>query len=483
MRAGRRLTACIRVTTIQYAFAMKSSLRMILLIFLLCGFPAHGSSAQPNILLIYTDDQGSVDAHCYGAKDLATPNMDRLAERGVRFTQMLAPAAICSASRTGLLSGRIPMRSGVPGNVSSARGGRGIEPHIYLLPELMRDAGYRTHHVGKWHLGYTDDTMPNGQGFDTSFGHMGGCIDNFSHFFYWAGPNRHDLWRDGKEVWHDGTGFGELMVAEAKAVIDTKDPRPFFIYWAINWPHYPLQGFDQWRKHYAKQGLAHPRDKYAAFVSSMDELIGEVVKHLEEAGKTEDTVIIVQSDHGHSVEERTFGGGGNSGPYRGHKGNFFEGGLRVPSIVSWPGTLPEGEVRDQFVTGCDWFPTLAKWAGARIPTPLKLDGRSIDRVIRSSESPSPHESFFWCSDFSRNKGAPWAVRKGEWKLLLNPRDNVQKLPPGSGTYLVNLKDDVGEQRNLARKQPDKLKELQTLAEKYQQSILPDFQAAKVRKED
>ncbi|NIP96468.1 MAG: sulfatase-like hydrolase/transferase, partial [Akkermansiaceae bacterium] len=340
-------------------------IRPLVSFFLVTCLPLLAPAKQPNILLIYTDDQGSIDANCYGAKDLATPHLDRLASRGVRFTQMLAPAAVCSPSRAGLLGGRIPMRVGAPGNISSARGGRGVEPHVCLLPELLRDAGYRTHHVGKWHLGYTADTMPNGQGFDYSFGHMGGCIDNYSHFFYWNGPNRHDLWRDGKEVWHDGKGFGDLMVEEARSVIDRADKRPFFIYWAINWPHYPLQGFDKWRRHY--RAHPHPRDKYGAFVSSMDELIGHVVDHLEEAGKLRETVIIVQSDHGHSVEERTFGGGGSSGPYRGHKFSFFEGGLRVPAIVSWPGTLPGGEVRDQFVTGCDWFPTLARWAGARIP--------------------------------------------------------------------------------------------------------------------
>ncbi len=437
-------------------------------------------AAKPNILLIYTDDQGSVDARCYGARDLTTPTMDKLAASGVRFTQMLAPAPVCSPSRAGLLGGCIPMRLGAPGNISSSRGGKGLAPQLHLLPELLRDAGYRTHHVGKWHLGYTDETMPNAQGFETSFGHMGGCIDNYSHFFYWAGPNRHDLWRNGREVWHDGEGFGELMVKEAKAVIARKDERPFFIYWAINWPHYPLQGFDKWRAHYRDRKLPHPRDKYAAFVSSMDELIGQVLKHLESTGKRNDTIVILQSDHGHSVEERTFGGGGSSGPYRGHKFSFLEGGLRVPSIVSWPGTLPEGEVRSQFVTGCDWFPTLARWAGARLPDKLDLDGRNIDAVIRSADAPSPHEHFFWTQDFSRNRNAPWAVRKGDWKLLHRPLDQVTPWKGGKAPrhFLVNLTKDPGETINLAENEPARLAELQQLAKRYQDDLLPDFQAAR-----
>jgi len=437
-------------------------------------------AAKPNILLIYTDDQGSVDARCYGARDLTTPTMDKLAASGVRFTQMLAPAPVCSPSRAGLLGGCIPMRLGAPGNISSSRGGKGLAPQLHLLPELLRDAGYRTHHVGKWHLGYTDETMPNAQGFETSFGHMGGCIDNYSHFFYWAGPNRHDLWRNGREVWHDGEGFGELMVKEAKAVIARKDERPFFIYWAINWPHYPLQGFDKWRAHYRDRKLPHPRDKYAAFVSSMDELIGQVIKHLESTGKRNDTIVILQSDHGHSVEERTFGGGGSSGPYRGHKFSFLEGGLRVPSIVSWPGTLPEGEVRSQFVTGCDWFPTLARWAGARLPDKLDLDGRDIDAVIHSADALSPHEHFFWTQDFSRNRNAPWAVRKGDWKLLHRPLDQVTPWKGGKAPrhFLVNLTKDPGETTNLAENEPARLAELQQLAKRYQDDLLPDFQAAR-----
>jgi arylsulfatase A-like enzyme len=453
----------------------------IILSLLFAGFLLpRAVAAKPNILLIYTDDQGSVDARCYGARDLTTPTMDKLAASGVRFTQMLAPAPVCSPSRAGLLGGCIPMRLGAPGNISSSRGGKGLAPQLHLLPELLRDAGYRTHHVGKWHLGYTDETMPNAQGFDTSFGHMGGCIDNYSHFFYWAGPNRHDLWRNGREVWHDGEGFGELMVREARAVIAKKDKRPFFLYWAINWPHYPLQGFDKWRAHYRDRKLPHPRDKYAAFVSSMDELIGQVLEHLESTGKRNDTIVILQSDHGHSVEERTFGGGGSSGPYRGPKFSFLEGGLRVPSIVSWPGTLPEGEVRSQFVTGCDWFPTLAKWADAPLPKGLKLDGRDINAVIRSADVPSPHKDFFWTQDFSRNKNAPWAVRKGDWKLLHRPLDQVTPWKGGKAPthFLVNLTKDPGESTNLAGSEPARLAELQQLAKRYQDDLLPDFQAAR-----
>ncbi|MEM9369470.1 MAG: sulfatase-like hydrolase/transferase, partial [Planctomycetota bacterium] len=189
---------------------------------LFVGAFAWASASQPNVVIVYTDDQGSVDVGCYGADDLVTPNMDRLAATGVRFTQMLAPSAICSASRAGLLTGQIPARAGVPGNVSSAKGHAGMPATKWTLAEHFRSAGYATAHIGKWHLGYTPETMPNAQGFRHSFGHMGGCIDNYSHFFYWNGPNRHDLWRNGSEVWMGGVFFGDAMLSELAGFLDRK---------------------------------------------------------------------------------------------------------------------------------------------------------------------------------------------------------------------------------------------------------------------
>ena len=249
----------------------------------LAGFVVAVSAVQaerPNVLLIFTDDQGSVDVNCYGAKDLHTPHLDALAGRGVRFTQFYAAAPVCSPSRAGLMTGRVPQRAGVPGNVSSAHGNAGMPAEQVTIAEMMKKAGYATGHVGKWHLGYTPETMPNGQGFDTSFGHMGGCIDNYSHFFYWNGPNRHDLWQNGREIWRDGEFFPDLMVKECRSFLQANRDRPFFLYWAINVPHYPLQGTDAWRDRYKL--LPDPRRKYAAFVSTMDEKIGEVLKTLDE---------------------------------------------------------------------------------------------------------------------------------------------------------------------------------------------------------
>lgn len=435
-----------------------------------------GFAAPPNVIIVYTDDQGSVDAGCYGSDDLETPNMDRLAASGIRFTQMLAPSGICSASRAGLMTGQMPARAGVPGNVSSSKGEEGMPASKVTMAELLKSNGYATGHIGKWHLGYTPETMPNNQGFDHSFGHMGGCIDNYSHFFYWNGPNRHDLWRNGEEIWEDGEFFGTSMVDELKGFIDSNSEGPFFVYWAINWPHYPLQGTAKWREHY--KDLPHPRNKYAAFVSSIDDLLGELLDHLESSGLRENTLIVFQSDHGHSVEERTFDGGGSAGPYRGHKGTLWEGGLRVPSIVSWPKEIPQGEVRDQLVTGIDWYPTIAEITGVTVPESHPVDGRSLVPVLKSATASSQHEGNYWRMGNSP-KNAKWVVREGKWKLLGNATELVR--PDGipeltsedKKLFLVDLEKDPGESRNVSDDNPELVKRLLEVRDQYEASIAAD----------
>lgn len=426
-------------------------------------------TAPPNVLVIYTDDQGTLDANCYGSEDLITPNLDRLAATGIRFTQMYAPSCICSASRAGLMTGRFPVRAGVPGNVSSQEGVAGMPTSEITMGELFSQVGYRSIHIGKWHLGFTPETMPNGQGFGHSFGHMGGCIDNYSHFFFWNGPNRHDLWRNGKEVYADGKFFSELMVQELKTQIDATQDKPFFVYWAINVPHYPYQGTQEWREKY--QQLTSPRREYAAFVSTMDEKVGEILNFLEMRKLRNNTIVVFQSDHGHSTEERAFFGGGNAGPYRGAKGCLFEGGIRVPSFISWPAHLPQGEVRHQMATGCDWYPTLASLANISVPK-VHLDGRDLSAVLKNAEAPSPHESFYWQMG-GNPQNAQWAVRRGNWKLLGNCRDTSQKgelTPKDQQLFLVNLANDPGEMTNLANEQADKLKELQAIQAEVLQSF-------------
>lgn len=329
---------------------------------------------RPNIIVIYTDDQGANDLNIYGSTDLVTPNLDKLARNGVRFTHFYSASPICSPLRASLLTGRYPQRAGLPAMASSKEGEAGMPAEQFTMGELFKSAGYKTAHIGKWHVGYTPETMPNAQGFDYSFGFMGGCIDNYSHYFYWNGPNRHDLWRNGKEIWEPGKYFADLMVDETNKFLTENKNNPFFLYFAINIPHYPLQGEKKWLDYY--KNLPSPRNMYAAFISTMDEKIGLVLKKLEALGLMDNTIIVFQSDQGFSREERTFGGGGSAGNLRGSKFSLFEGGVRVPAIITWKGHIPKNEVRQQFATNIDWFPTLADYCNIGLPQ-RKLDGKSL----------------------------------------------------------------------------------------------------------
>lgn len=417
-------------------------------------------AAAPNVIVIVTDDQGAADAGCYGAKDLATPHIDALAARGVKFTQFYSAAPVCSPSRAGLLTGRYPLRAGLVGNAASQPSGKEAMPAAQVtMAEMFRAAGYATAHFGKWHLGYTPETMPNAQGFDHSFGHMGGCIDNLSHFFYWAGPNRHDLFRNGVEVQMPGRYFPDLMVEEAAQFIERHRATPFFIYFALNMPHYPYQGEPKWLERF--KDLPYPRNLYAAFLASCDERIGALLKKVDDAGLRERTIVVFQSDNGHSTEERAHFGGGSAGAYRGQKFSLFEGGIRLPAIVSWPGQLPQAETRDQLAHSCDWLPTLAELSGVKVLNP-DLDGKSLAPVIRSGVAPSPHKVLHW-----HVGGGPrpqWAVREGDWKLI----GNVQSTPDPALTkedkqfFLSNLAADPGERTNSISQHPEVFARLRRL---------------------
>ncbi|MCX2479857.1 sulfatase-like hydrolase/transferase [Pedobacter sp. MC2016-15] len=426
------------------------------------------AKGKPNVIVIYSDDQGSLDMNIYGAKDLSTPNLDRLARNGTRFSNFHSASPVCSPSRASLLTGRYPQRAGLDNNAPSSLGGEGGMPGSqFTMAELFKSGGYKTAHIGKWHMGYSPETMPNQQGFDYSFGFMGGCIDSYSHFFYWAGPNRHDLWRNGTEIWEDGKYFPNLMVDEAGKFLEDNQSSPFFMYFAINMPHYPLQGEQKWRDYY--KDLPAPRRMYAAAVSTMDEKIGLLLKKVDELGLTDNTIIVFQADQGHSTEERTFGGGGYAGSNRGSKFSVFEGGILAPAIISWPGHIPVNTVRDQFSTNIDWFPTLAAYCQLTLPQ-RKIDGKSLVQVIASPKAKSPHEDFFW--QFEGAKGNPqWAVREGDWKLLHSPRESKPADLDKDNFMLVNIKNGSTETRNEAAEHPDVVKRLQ---EKYQNWIREVF---------
>ncbi|HPF41430.1 MAG TPA: sulfatase-like hydrolase/transferase [Phycisphaerae bacterium] len=443
--------------------------RMLWLVLFGLAAAVGAEDRRPNVIVILTDDQGAVDLGAWGATDLVTPNMDRLARDGVRFTQFYAAAAICSPSRAALLTGQYPWEVGVPDNapappsegvtdINSVDGPNALAADALTLAEMLKGAGYATGHIGKWHLGWGRESRPRSQGFDYSFGHLGGCIDNYSHFFYWNGPNRHDLWEDGRRVRRSGAYFPDLMVEKAEAFMKRHRDRPFFLYYACNQPHYPYQGDERWLKRYA--GAAYPRNIYAASLSSLDDRIGRLLDIVEELRLRENTIVIFQSDQGHSVEERAHRGGGDNGPYRGCKFSLFEGGIRVPAMISWPGHLPANTVRDQMAHSCDWLPTIAELCGVTPPAGRSFRGSSLAPVIRDAAAPSPHATLVW------RMGDQRAVRRGPWKLIRNVRNPAGDGPALSDAdrkwFLANVAEDPGETRNLAAAEPKLLSELKAL---------------------
>ncbi len=439
-------------------------------------------STRPNIVIIYTDDQGTLDAGCFGSRDIHTPNLDALAERGVRFTQAYAHT-VCCPSRSQLLTGRAPQRSGVTNwlsNHPSDENGRNMFAEEVTLAEVLRENGYRTGLAGKWHLGAKPGHQPLDQGFDEAYGHLGGFIDNFAHKFLHSKPKMppfHDLYRDGQEVDETGRYFPDLVVREATRFIVENKARPFFLYCAFNVPHYPEQSDPKFAKMY--DSMEMPRRSYASMVTTTDDRIGQVLRTLDLWGLRNNTLVLFMSDNGHSTEEfRNWGdnygangGGGNTGQWRGAKGSLFEGGIRVPAVLSLPGKIPAGEVRNQAISNADFLPTILELCGLE-PPEYEIDGRSLWPVLRSSQAPDPHEAFHWMWQ------EQWAVREGDWKLIGNGRDTTglqSRHAPRKEMgefYLANLADDPPEATDHAAARPEIVARLGKLHEEWLADVTP-----------
>ncbi|MDA7508749.1 sulfatase-like hydrolase/transferase [Akkermansiaceae bacterium] len=431
-------------------------------------------SEKPNVVIFYTDDQGTLDAGCYGSKDLHTPNMDRLAKNGVRFTQAYAHT-VCCPSRAAFLTGRHPQRSGInnwtQGNMNGPDGLNMSLAEI-TFAEAFKESGYRTALFGKWHVGSHRNHGPMKQGFDEFFGIRNGFIDNYNHYFL-HGKGYHDLYEGTTEVFKKGSYFPELITDRALSFIEKNREAPFLLYLGFNIPHYPEQALPEHTAIY--QGLDMPRRSYAAMITTTDHYMGQVLEKLSQLGLTENTIVIFQSDNGHSAENGlniqyedhssghpkghyylAHGGGGNTGKWIGAKGTFLEGGIRVPAVVSWPAKLPKGIVRDQIITIMDWYPSLLEWCGIKKPD-VVLDGHSLQPVIHSAEAPAAHEvlHFQW-----RNS---WAVRKGDWKLI----GNKQGKPKNEMRYtLHHLTDENPEVTDYAEEKPARVQELIALHESW-----------------
>lgn len=410
--------------------------------------------ARPNFIVIYTDDQGYGDAGCYGSAEIKTPHLDRLAANGVRFTDWYSNCPVCSPSRASLMTGKYPQRTGIVRVLTSEAtfstpGLRGGE--VSMAGEL-RKLGYRTAHFGKWHLGSAPHSRPMAQGFDEFFGFYSGWTDYYSHRYYRQGgpPAQifHDLWHNEREVFHDGEYQSELFSRRAAEWIGAQR-QPFFLTLAFGAPHYPMMAPQQYLDRFPAS-MDRDRRMHAAMIAAMDDGIGTVVEALRRKGQLENTVIFFQSDNGATLELRAdhrgrpYEGGSNR-PLRGHKAQLFDGGIRVPAVLSWPARVPKGVVNSQPGATMNILPTFLEWAGGRAPA--GIDGRSISGMVLEGK-PSPNETIFW--EYEKQQ----AVRQGDWKLVVNPPGLSEKV------WLTNIRADIGETRNLAASEPQTLKRLQ-----------------------
>ncbi len=438
---------------------------------------------KPNVVVIFTDDQGTLDASCFGSTDLYTPAIDSLAESGVRFTQAYSHTVCCPA-RAMLMTGRQLQRSNVndwmPGPMRGPKGRNMLTSEI-TLAEALQGAGYRTALYGKWHLGAHPDHGPSKQGFDEFFGIRDGFIDNFLHFQLHR-HGYHDLYEGTREVFHRGDFFPDLMTDRALAFIDRNQDHPFFLYFPLNIPHYPEQSIELFRARY--EGMVEPRRSYAAIVSTTDNYIGRILTQLDAVGLRENTIVVYMSDNGHSDEDYQItvdghtsgyrlghnyganGGGGNTGKWIGAKGSFLEGGIRVPAILSYPAKVPKNVVRGQAITAMDWYPTILELAGVSRPKDLELDGPSVMPLIRDADAETQYGVMHW------QWQDHWMVRDGDWKLLVNAKPGPDS-PPLDEVHLGSLADDLPELRNHAAEQPQIVQRLTELHEEWVARVTPE----------
>lgn len=419
------------------------------------------SAKRPNFIIFMADDLGYGDLSCMGSEVCRTPHLDALATAGARFTNWYSNAPICSASRASIMTGRYPGRVGVPNNVPPAPPGRGLSQEATTLPEALKSLGYRTAMFGKWHLGRGAGFHPGDRGFDEWFGFLNGCIDYYSHIFYWgmAGGKvdpLHDLWENGREIYENGRYFTELITERTLAYLrrTAGSDEPFFLYIPYNAPHYPMHAPPEYMERFLH--LPWEKQVYAAMISAMDDSIGAIVAELKSQGRFDDTCIFFQPDHGPSRETRNWVDGrtdpypgGSTGGLRGHKSSLFDGGIHLPAVMSWQAKFSGGRVIDGVGVGMDLFPTIVGAAGGA-PSEYDLDGMDVLPMIADG-APSPHGDVFWSYNDQR------AVRRGDWKLVLAGRLMDEPMP--DDVHLSDLSKDPGERQNLRDTHPEIVAEL------------------------
>lgn len=398
------------------------------------AFTGAAADRKPNILIIVGDDMGYGDISVQGCKDVATPHIDSLAKNGVRCSNGYVSGPYCSPTRAGLMTGRYQTRFGHEFNPGpkDMDGQNGLSLKETTIADRLKAAGYVTGIVGKWHLGYDPKYHPLKRGFDEHYGFLGGAHPYFAN----KGP---DILR-GMEKVDEKEYLTDAFGREAVAFIDRHKEKPFFLYLAFNAVHTPLQASEKYLKRF--ESVTGDRKTYCAMMSAMDDMIGNVLAKIRDAKLEENTLIFFISDNGGPAINAS-----NNGPLNGHKATTWEGGIRVPWMAQWKGKLPAGKVYEQPVIQLDIQPTALAAAGVEVKADANFDGVNLlPYLLGEKSNAAPHASLFW------RFGKQTAVRMGDWKLTDANGSNGKKL--------FNLKDDIGESKDLTAANPDKVKELQ-----------------------
>ncbi len=418
------------------------------------------ATEKPNIVFILADDLGYADLSCYGAKEIKTPNLDRMASEGVRFTDFYAPACVCTPSRASLMTGCYPKRVGLHVAVLPPNTHNGLNPSEITIAELLKSKGYITGCIGKWHLGLLPEVMPNAQGFDYYYG-MPGPNHGISDLF------RNDtLLKTNSEIKYDQITLNYTQ--EAISFIRKNKEKPFFLYMAHSAIHIPLFASKEFRRHEGVYGL------YRDMTEELDWSCGEILKELKDAGILENTIVIFTSDNGPS--------GVAAQPLHGGKGSTWEAGFREPLIVHWPGRIPAGSVCNEMATMMDFLPTFANIAGAKIPSDRIIDGKDMLPLMTHKNAKSSYS--FLC--YYGRDGELAAIRKGKWKLhLLEPSEKwagkqpvkeclLDTRPSTPLPWLYDLSSDVGETKNVAETNPQIVKNLRRLAVSFDSTLTKEL---------
>lgn len=414
----------------------------LLLLTCLLAF-SQASAARPNFLIIFTDDHGYGDVSTYHESDVRTPHIDQLAKEGMLFTRMRANCTVCSPSRAALLTGRYADRVGVPGVIrTQPENSWGyFDPKVPTIADELKTAGYHTAIIGKWHLGLESPNTPNERGFDFFHGFLGDMMDSYTtherHGNNYMRRNAEVINPEGHATDLFSTWAGDYFKERAQS----KD-QPFFLYLAYNAPHFPIEPPAEWLEKVQKRapGMDAKRAQNVAFVEHLDDRIGQVLAALKENGLDQNTVVVFTADNGGSLPHAQ-----NNDPWRDGKQSHYDGGLRVPFMVRWPGQVEPGSKSDYAGLNFDLFPTFLELAGAK-PGPA-LDAVSLVPVLKGQTVETERDLYF----VRREGGGIYGGRsyealiRGDWKLLQND--------PFSPLELYNLKNDPQEKNNLRTKAP------------------------------